>query len=91
MTALSMMRLIPPSGKILSGKILFEGNDLLQLTEKQMESIRGKKISMIFQEPMTSLNPVFRVGDQVAEILYPYRFVKKELEEEPGAFKKCWF
>ncbi len=81
MTALSMMRLIPPSGKILSGKILFEGNDLLQLTEKQMESIRGKKISMIFQEPMTSLNPVFRVGDQVAEILSIHTDLsKKELE-----------
>lgn len=81
MTALSMMRLIPPSGKILSGKILFEGNDLFQLSEKQMESIRGKKISMIFQEPMTSLNPVFRVGDQVAEILSIHTDLsKKELE-----------
>jgi len=81
MTALSMMRLIPPSGRILSGKTLFEGNDLLQLSEKQMGSIRGKKISMIFQEPMTSLNPVFRVGDQVAEILSIHTDLsKKELE-----------
>jgi peptide/nickel transport system ATP-binding protein/oligopeptide transport system ATP-binding protein len=81
MTALSIMRLIPPSGKILSGKILFEGNDLLQLSDEQMTSIRGNKISMIFQEPMTSLNPVFRVGDQVAEILSIHTDLsKKELE-----------
>jgi peptide/nickel transport system ATP-binding protein/oligopeptide transport system ATP-binding protein len=69
MTALSIMRLIPYPGKIMNGKILFEEDDLLQLSVSQMESIRGRKISMIFQEPMTSLNPVFRVGDQVAEIL----------------------
>lgn len=69
MTALSIMRLVPYPGKITSGKILLGENDLLQLSASQMESIRGRIISMIFQEPMTSLNPVFRVGDQVAEIL----------------------
>lgn len=69
-TALSVMRLIPePPGRIVSGKILFDGTDLLTLSEKQMRSVRGNKISMIFQEPMTSLNPVFRVGDQIAETL----------------------
>jgi oligopeptide/dipeptide ABC transporter ATP-binding protein len=69
MTALSIMRLVPPPGQVISGKILFEGGDLLQLSEEQLEDVRGRRISMIFQEPMTSLNPVFRVGDQIAEIL----------------------
>lgn len=83
MTALSIIRLIPSPGKILSGKILFEGDDLLQLSEKQMELIRGRKISMVFQEPMTSLNPVFRVGDQIAESLSLHTDLKqKEVEEK---------
>lgn len=69
MTALSIMRLVPPPGNIIDGKIMFGEDDLLRLSVDQMESVRGRKISMIFQEPMTSLNPVFRVGDQVAEIL----------------------
>lgn len=69
-TALSIMRLIPtPPGRIVSGRILFEGVDLLELSETEMRHVRGNKISMIFQEPMTSLNPVFRVGDQIAEVL----------------------
>jgi len=69
-TSLAAMRLIPnPPGKITGGQILFQGNDLVQYSEDEMRKIRGKEISMIFQEPMTSLNPVFRVGDQVAEIL----------------------
>ncbi|WP_448384407.1 ABC transporter ATP-binding protein [Desulfosoma sp.] len=69
-TALSIMRLIPvPPGKITSGRILFDGTDLLRLSESEMRRVRGNKISMIFQEPMTSLNPVFRVGDQIAEVL----------------------
>ncbi len=68
--ALSIMRLIPrPPGRIVSGRILFEGTDLLALTDEEMRRIRGKRISMIFQEPMTSLNPVFRIGDQIAEAL----------------------
>lgn len=66
--ALSIMRLIPrPPGRIVSGRILFEGTDLLALTDEEMRRIRGKRVSMIFQEPMTSLNPVFRIGDQIAE------------------------
>ncbi|SFN03920.1 ABC transporter ATP-binding protein [Thermodesulforhabdus norvegica] len=69
-TALSIMRLIPdPPGKIVGGRIIFEGRDLTRLPEKEMRSIRGNKISMVFQEPMTALNPVFPVGDQVAEVL----------------------
>jgi len=66
--ALSIMRLVPtPPGRIVSGKIIFDGVDLVRLKEKEMRDIRGRDISMIFQEPMTSLNPVFRVGDQIAE------------------------
>ncbi len=67
-TALSILRLIPePPGKILSGEILLDGRDLLKLSEKEMRKVRGKDIAMIFQEPMTSLNPVFTIGDQIAE------------------------
>jgi len=69
-TAHSIIGLIPdPPGKIVAGKILLEGVDLLTLSEAQMRSIRGNRISMIFQEPMTSLNPVFPVGDQVGEVI----------------------
>ena len=69
-TAHSIIRLIPePPGKIVDGRILFEGVDLVQLSERRMRKIRGNRISMIFQEPMTSLNPVFTVGDQVGEVL----------------------
>jgi peptide/nickel transport system ATP-binding protein/oligopeptide transport system ATP-binding protein len=69
-TALSILRLIPsPPGRVLSGHILFEGRDLLSLTEKQMRQVRGKDIAMIFQEPMTSLNPVYTIGDQIVEAI----------------------
>ncbi len=69
-TALSVMRLIPdPPGKITQGQILFAGTNLLDLSEAEMRKIRGRSISMIFQEPMTSLNPVFQIGDQVSEVL----------------------
>jgi peptide/nickel transport system ATP-binding protein len=67
-TALSILRLLPePPGKIASGRVLYDGQDLAHLPEKAMRGLRGNKISMIFQEPMTSLNPVFSVGEQVAE------------------------
>jgi oligopeptide/dipeptide ABC transporter ATP-binding protein len=67
-TALSILRLIPnPPGKIVGGNIYLEGRDLLRLPEDEMRKVRGASISMIFQEPMTSLNPVFTVGDQIAE------------------------
>jgi peptide/nickel transport system ATP-binding protein len=69
-TALSIMRLIPqPPGRITEGQILYDGKNLLDLSPAQMRKIRGKEISMIFQEPMTSLNPVFTVGEQIAEAL----------------------
>ena len=70
MTALSIMRLVPsPPGKITGGRILFEGQDLLTLPERDMRSLRGNRIGMIFQEPMTSLNPVFTIGNQITEAL----------------------
>jgi peptide/nickel transport system ATP-binding protein len=69
-TALSILRLIPfPPGKIVGGEIHFRGRNLLDLTEEEIRSVRGKEISMIFQEPMTSLNPVFRIGDQMTEVI----------------------
>jgi oligopeptide/dipeptide ABC transporter ATP-binding protein len=67
-TAMSILRLIPsPPGRVLGGKINFEGRDLLGLSEREMQHVRGKDIAMIFQEPMTSLNPVYTVGDQIVE------------------------
>jgi peptide/nickel transport system ATP-binding protein len=69
-TANSIMRLVPiPPGRIAGGEILFDGIDILKLPTSEMRKVRGNKISMIFQEPMTSLNPVFTVGDQVAEVI----------------------
>src|SRR5579864_9409202 len=67
-TALSILRLIPsPPGKVLGGQVLFEDRDLLSLTEREMRDVRGRDIAMIFQEPMTSLNPVYTIGDQIIE------------------------
>jgi oligopeptide/dipeptide ABC transporter ATP-binding protein len=77
-TALSIMRLIPdPPGKITGGEILFNGRNLLELSEEQMRGIRGNDISMIFQEPMTSLNPVFTVGRQIDETVILHQKVSK--------------
>lgn len=73
MTALSILRLVPPPGKIMGGRIYFEGKDLLSLSNKEMEDIRGNKISMVFQEPMTALNPVIRIGEQISETLITHR------------------
>jgi oligopeptide/dipeptide ABC transporter ATP-binding protein len=78
-TATALLRLIPsPPGKIAGGKILFEERDLLTLSEKEMRSVRGNEISMIFQDPMTSLNPVFTVGDQIMESIRTHRKVTKK-------------
>ncbi|MDF1837452.1 MAG: ABC transporter ATP-binding protein [Planctomycetota bacterium] len=77
-TALSIMRLIPdPPGKIAGGEILFNGKDLLKLSHKEMRKVRGKDIAMIFQEPMTSLNPVFTIGRQVSEALIHHEKMSK--------------
>jgi peptide/nickel transport system ATP-binding protein len=72
-TALSVMRLISPPGKIVNGEILFDGKDLLKLSDAEMRQMRGDDIAMIFQDPMTSLNPVFTVGEQIAEALRLHR------------------
>ena len=81
-TSLSIMRLVPAPGRIVEGEILFEGVDLVSLPEREMYSIRGNRISMIFQEPMTSLNPVYTVGDQIAEALLVHQ------KAEPGHVRK---
>ena len=73
MTALSIMRLMAAPGKIVAGEILFEDRDLLKLTNREMRDVRGNDIAMIFQDPMTSLNPVFSVGEQIAEALRLHR------------------
>src|SRR6185369_4156058 len=73
-TALAMMGLVPaPFGRIANGQILLNGNDLVKLSEKELDSIRGNRVAMIFQEPMTALNPTMCVGDQVAESLRAHR------------------
>ncbi len=78
-TGLSLLRLIPiPPGQIVRGEILLEGRDLLRLTEKEMERVRGNEISMIFQEPMTSLNPVFTIGSQIMETLQLHQHLDKK-------------
>ncbi|MEN9808941.1 MAG: hypothetical protein RLZZ488_508 [Pseudomonadota bacterium] len=82
-TSLSVMRLIPsPPGSIRSGEILFEGRNLLKLSEEEMRTLRGNKISMIFQEPMTSLNPVFTIGDQISEVFRIHRGKSKKEARE---------
>ncbi|SIR63618.1 peptide/nickel transport system ATP-binding protein [Paenibacillus sp. RU4T] len=78
-TSLSVMRLIPqPPGKYAGGSILFKGEDLVQAKEKRMKQIRGDEISMIFQEPMTSLNPLLTIGDQIVETLRVHRSMSRK-------------
>src|SRR6201988_282590 len=79
MTALSIMRLIAPPGKIVDGEVLFDGKDLLKLSDSAMRQMRGDDIAMIFQDPMTSLNPVFTVGEQIAEALRLHRKLSRQL------------
>lgn len=83
-TALGIMQLVPdPPGKIVNGEILFEGEDLLKKNKNDLRKIRGNKISMIFQDPMTSLNPVLTVGDQIAEVVKLHQNLNaKEAEEK---------
>src|SRR2546425_5538757 len=77
-TALSIMRLVAPPGKIVSGEILFDGHDLLKFSNAEMRALRGDDIAMIFQDPMTSLNPVFTVGEQIAEALRLHRNLSRK-------------
>jgi peptide/nickel transport system ATP-binding protein len=77
-TGLSLLKLIPiPPGRIVNGDILFDGRSLLNLEEKEMEKVRGNDIAMIFQEPMTSLNPVFTIGDQIMEAIILHQRLDK--------------
>lgn len=83
MTALALLRMVPsPPGKISSGQVLLNGEDLLSVPKKQMSRLRGKEISMIFQEPMTSLNPVYTVGNQLVETIQQHLSVSKEEAED---------
>jgi oligopeptide/dipeptide ABC transporter ATP-binding protein len=77
-TALSIMRLISPPGKIVGGEIIFDGKNLLKLSDSEMRQIRGDDIAMIFQDPMTSLNPVYTVGEQIAEALRLHRKLSRK-------------
>ena len=84
-TAMSILRLLAPPGRILSGEIRFKGTDLTRLSESEMRKYRGNDIAMIFQEPMTSLNPVLKIGDQLAEAIRIHRKVgKKEAWKQAG-------
>ncbi|MCM3112316.1 ABC transporter ATP-binding protein [Lederbergia lenta] len=77
-TSLSLMRLLPASGKVKEGEVLFKGQNLLDLSEEKMRAVRGNVISMIFQEPMTSLNPAFTVGEQISETLMIHEKLNKK-------------
>jgi oligopeptide/dipeptide ABC transporter ATP-binding protein len=77
-TSLSVLRLVPPPGKIESGEVWFEGENLLDKSERQMRDVRGGRISMIFQDPMSSLNPVFTIGDQIGAVLRVHQNLSKE-------------
>ena len=82
---LSIMKLIPePPGRVACGEILFEGRDLTKLSNREMRSVRGNKISMIFQEPMTSLNPVLRIGEVISEVILTHQKVPRKLAWEKG-------
>lgn len=85
-TALALLGLIPtPPGKIKGGEVLLEGKNIFEYSEKEIEAIRGNDVSMIFQDPMTSLNPVMTVGEQIAEVIYLHQEVeKKEADEKAG-------
>ena len=81
-TSLSIMRLIAQPGRIVEGQIIFDDEDLVSLPESRMVNIRGNRVSMIFQQPQSSLNPVFRIGDQLAEVLQIHQDVGKEVGEK---------
>ena len=84
-TAMSILRLLPmPPARIVAGSITFDGRDLLGLSEDEMRNVRGNLISMIFQEPMTSLNPVLTIGDQVAEALMLHRGLDRKAATARG-------
>lgn len=81
-TSLSIMRLISQPGRIVEGEIIFDNTDLVRVSESQMRDVRGNRISMIFQQPQSSLNPVFRVGNQLTEVLHIHQDITKEEGEK---------
>jgi peptide/nickel transport system ATP-binding protein len=83
-TAYSILRLVMPPGRIESGEVIFDGQDLLQLSEKEMQELRGNRISMIFQEPMTSLNPVLTIGRQITEGIILHRQLSRREAQGEG-------
>lgn len=88
-TSKSLMRLLPsPMARIKNGEILFEGRDVAKLSEKEMQDIRGAEISMIFQDPMTSLNPTMTVGKQIDEVILKHQKVSKA--EAAKGRSSCW-
>lgn len=86
LTALTLLQLVPPPGRIVTGQVRLQGKNLLALSPRQMEAVRGDRIAMIFQEPMMVLNPVYTVGDQIAEVLVLHRGASKReaLEQAIG-------
>ena len=82
MTAMSILQLVDKPGKIVSGEILFKGEDLVKKSRREMSRLRGKQISVIFQEPRSSLNPVFKVGNQLREVLHIHEELKLEQEQK---------
>ena len=87
-TALSTLRLLPePPARIEAGEVIFEGRDLLRLPLAELRRIRGRRIAMIFQEPMTALNPVFSVGNQIDEVLRVHTPMRRGERREPGSRK----
>ncbi|HZQ09269.1 MAG TPA: ABC transporter ATP-binding protein, partial [Anaerolineae bacterium] len=82
MTCRSILQLIPPPGKVTSGHIYYRGRDLLALSNKEMEAIRGKEISMIFQDPIVVLNPVLKIGEQIQEVLLTHQNISRRSAQE---------
>ena len=77
-TSFSILRLVPPPGRIVAGEVFFQGQDLLKLKEDEMRKIRGKEIAMIFQDPTSALNPVYKVGDQIADVIMLHQGLDKD-------------
>ena len=88
-TALSIMQLVDYPGKVVGGQVVFKGADLLTLPDKEIRRIRGNQIGMVFQEPMTSLNPVFTIGDQIGEVLDIHTSLTKHELSGKRSFA-CW-
>src|ERR1700719_379722 len=84
MTALSILRLVPDPGKIVSGRILFRGNDVVKMGDEEIREFRGNDVAMIFQDPMTSLNPVTKVGRQIEEAMTAHQRFTPELARTRG-------